>query len=171
MPRSALKSCRRRTERGAGTGRQLRAQRLEIARENTTHSQETQHFRPTPGHNIAGRNRQPLAPPRVMADAGGGMVVKPHVPQLDIVQDTGDDAAHRGDADLVAALQNSCWPSRTPMKKQTRILQIKNNPKIHLTRYSFCTLLFCCRAAASAFAPSSPTWLQPCKTHVGPHAR
>jgi hypothetical protein len=24
-------------------------------------------------------------------------------------------------ADLVQALQNSCWPSRTPTKKQTRI--------------------------------------------------
>jgi hypothetical protein len=24
-------------------------------------------------------------------------------------------------ADLVAMLQNSCWPSRTPTKKQTRI--------------------------------------------------
>jgi hypothetical protein len=37
-------------------------------------------------------------------------------------------------AESVAALQNSCWPSRTPTKMQTRILQIKNNPKIHLTR-------------------------------------
>ncbi len=30
-------------------------------------------------------------------------------------------------ADLVEGLQNSCWPSRTPMKRQTRILHMKNN--------------------------------------------
>ena len=120
MPRSALKSCRRGTARGAGAGRQLRAQ-LEIARENTTHSQETQHFRPTLGRNFAGRNRQPFALPRVMADAGGGLVVKHHGGQLDVVQDAGDDAAHSSDTDSVAVLQNSCWPSRTPTKKQTRI--------------------------------------------------
>jgi hypothetical protein len=48
---------------------------------------------------------------------------------------------------------------------------LKTIRKIHLTRYSHCTLLFCCRAAAIAFAPSSPTWLLACKTHVGPHAR
>jgi hypothetical protein len=48
---------------------------------------------------------------------------------------------------------------------------LKNIRKIHLTRRSVCTLLFCCRAAASAFTPSSPTWLKLCKTHVGPHAR
>ena len=56
-----------------------------------------------------------------MADAGGGQKVrvKAHGGQLDVVQDAGDDAAHSSDADLVAALQNSCWPSQTPMKKQT----------------------------------------------------
>ena len=121
MPRSALKSCRRGTARGAGAGRQLRARQLKIARENTTHSQETQHFRPSLGHNFAGRNRQPFALPRVMADAGGGLEVEGHFGQLDVVQDAGDDAAHGSDADFVVVLQNSCWPSRTPTKKQTRI--------------------------------------------------
>ncbi len=162
-----------------------------------------------------------------MADAGGGLVVKVHGGQLDVAQNAGDDAAHSSDADLVAALQNSCWPSRTAMKNQTRIQHIKTNHnilqgtatsrccsvakrrqsplhprrqlgclpaklmlalthrnekanansghktnhKIRLTRPSDCTLLFCCRAAAIAFAPSSPTWLPYCKTHVGPHAR
>jgi hypothetical protein len=48
-------------------------------------------------------------------------VVKGHGSQLDVVQDAGDDAALSSDAELVAALQNSCWPSRTPTKKQTRI--------------------------------------------------
>ncbi len=122
MPRSALKSCRRGgTARGAGTGRQLRAQRLETARENTTHSEQTQHFCPSLGHNFAWRHRQPFAPPRVMTDAGGGLVVKIHFSELVVGQDAGDDAAHSSDADFVAALQNSRWPSRTPTKKQTRI--------------------------------------------------
>jgi hypothetical protein len=121
MPRSALKSCCRGTARGAGAGHQLRARQLEIARENTTHSQETQHFRPSFGHNFAGRNRQPFAPPRVIADAGGGTVVKPHFSQLDAVQDAGDQAAHSSHAVLVVALQKSWWQSRTPTKKQTRI--------------------------------------------------
>jgi hypothetical protein len=48
---------------------------------------------------------------------------------------------------------------------------LKNIRKIHLTRYSSLTLLLCCRAAAIAFAPSSPIPLLSCKTHVGPHAR
>jgi hypothetical protein len=30
-------------------------------------------------------------------------------------------------ADLVVGLQNSCWPSRTAMKKQTRMQRIKHN--------------------------------------------
>jgi hypothetical protein len=47
----------------------------------------------------------------------------------------------------------------------------KNIRKIHLTSHSHWTLLFWCRAAAIAFAPSSPISLQLCKTHVGPHAR
>jgi hypothetical protein len=48
---------------------------------------------------------------------------------------------------------------------------LKNIRKIHLTRYSLCTLLFRCRAAAIAFTPSSPISLHLCKTHVGPHTR
>ncbi len=173
MRRSALKSCfRGGTAREAGTWCQLRAQQLEIARENTTHSEQTQHrVKPPHGQNFPGRNWQPFALPCVMADAEGGMVIRDHGGQRDVMQDACcDDAAHRGDADAVAALQNPCWPSRTPKKMQTRSLQTNNNPKIHLTISSLCTLLFCCRAAAIAFAPSSPTWLQHCKTHVGPHA-
>jgi hypothetical protein len=45
-------------------------------------------------------------------------------------------------------------------KKQTQIQQTKINRKIHLTRYRVCTLLFCCKAAAIAFAPSSPIRLK-----------
>jgi hypothetical protein len=56
------------------------------------------------------------------------------------------------------------------MKEQTRIQNIIDIHKIHLTSHSSRTLLFCCRAAAIAFAPSSPIRLFTCKTHVGPHA-
>jgi hypothetical protein len=98
-------------------------------------------------------------------------VAEVHSGKLYVVQDEGDEAAHSSDADLVAALQNSCWTSRTAMKNTTLIQQIQKNNKIHLTRFSVCTLLFCCRAEAIALAPSSPTWLPHCKTHVGPRAR
>jgi hypothetical protein len=56
-----------------------------------------------------------------MANAGGGLVVERHFSKLDVVPDASDDAAHSSDADFVAVLQNSCWPSRTPTKNQTRI--------------------------------------------------
>ncbi len=101
--------------------RQLRTRQLQIARENITHSEQTQHRLPPLGHNFAGRNRQPFALPRVMADAVGGLMPKVHGNQLDVVQDAGDDAALGSDAELVVVLQNSSWPSRTPTKKQTRI--------------------------------------------------
>jgi hypothetical protein len=74
-------------------------------------------------------------------------------------------------ADSVVELQNSGRPSCTPTKNKTRIQQMKNYKKIHLTRHSVRTLLFCCRAKAIALAPSLPTWLPPCKTQVGPRAR
>jgi hypothetical protein len=48
---------------------------------------------------------------------------------------------------------------------------LKNIRKIHLTSHSSFKLLFRCRAAAIAFAPSTPTRFSLCKTHVGPHAR
>ena len=72
-------------------------------------------------HCLGGRDSQTCLLPRIAADAGGGLVVEVHVGQLDVVQDAGDDAAHGSDADSVVELQNSCWPSRTPTKKQTRI--------------------------------------------------
>jgi hypothetical protein len=56
-------------------------------------------------------------------------------------------------------------------KKANANSALKTIRKIHLTSSSVCTLLFCCRAAAIAFAPTSPTWFSFCKTHVGPQAR
>jgi hypothetical protein len=47
-------------------------------------------------------------------------VAEVHRRQLYVVQDEGDEAAHSSDADLVATLQNSCWPSRTVMKNKTQ---------------------------------------------------
>jgi hypothetical protein len=86
------------------------------------------------------------------------------------VQHAGDKAAHSSNADFVTVLKNSCWPSRT-LEKNKSEFSTENIRKIHLTRSSVRTLLFCCKAAASAFAPSSPNWFSFCKTHVGPHAR
>ena len=74
-------------------------------RAKATHSQVTQHRRPTLGHDFAGRNRQPFAPPRVMADAGAGLVVKAHVSEIDAMYDAGDYAAHARHLDLVALLK------------------------------------------------------------------
>ncbi len=74
--------------------------------------QKRQHPCPSLGRDFGGWGKQPFAAPGVVADAGGGRVVKVNGGQLDVVQDAGDDAAHGSDADLVVALQNSCWPSR-----------------------------------------------------------
>jgi hypothetical protein len=38
-----------------------------------------------------------------------------------VVLQSGSNCLHSLVADLVAVLQNACWPSRTPTKKQTRI--------------------------------------------------
>jgi hypothetical protein len=38
-----------------------------------------------------------------------------------VLLQSGSNRLRSLDADLVAALQNSCWPSRTPTKKQARI--------------------------------------------------
>jgi len=74
-------------------------------------------------------------------------------------------------ADLVARPAKLMLALTHADEKANANSALKTIRKIHLTRSSVCTLLFCCRAAAIAFAPSSPTWLPPCKTHVGPHAR
>jgi hypothetical protein len=41
--------------------------------------------------------------------------------QAAVVLQSGSNRLRSLGADLVAVLQNSCWPSRTPTKKQTRI--------------------------------------------------
>ena len=69
-----------------------------------THSQDPQHSPPSMQHYFAGQHGQPFAPPRVMANAGGGPVVEANVGQLDLVQDAGDEAAHARDGHLVVTL-------------------------------------------------------------------
>jgi hypothetical protein len=51
-------------------------------------------------------------------------------------------------------------------KKRNEKSAGENNPKLHLTRYSICKLLFPSSAAAIDFAPSSPIWLSLCTAHV-----
>jgi hypothetical protein len=112
-----------------------------------------QNCRPSLGHNFAGRNRQPFALPSVIADAGGGLGVMEIECQLDVVQDAGDDAAHGSDADSVVALQNSCWPSRTAIEKQTRIQNKKTSTKIILQGSESAS---CCSVAERQQSPSLP---------------
>jgi hypothetical protein len=97
---------------GARKGRQLRTRNVHTARAKTTHSQAAQHRRPTLGRDFAGRNRQPFAAPRAMTDAGGWLVVKAHVSELDVMYHAGDDVTHAGHADMVALLPKPCLPPR-----------------------------------------------------------
>ncbi len=46
---------------------------------------------------------------------------KVQLQQAAVLLQSGSNRLRSLGADLVAALQNSCWPSRTPTKKQTRI--------------------------------------------------
>ncbi len=55
-------------------------------------------------------------------------------------------------------------------KKRNENSAGENNPKLHLTRFSRCKLLFPSTAAAIDFAPSSPIWLLYCTAHVSAHA-
>jgi hypothetical protein len=73
--------------------------------------------------------------------------------------------------DFIAALRRTRQTSRMMMKMKPKFkIKKTNNQKIHLTRFSSCTLLFSFRAAAIAVAPSLPTLLQACNTHVSPRA-
>ncbi len=106
-----------------------------------------------------------------MADAGGGLVGKANVGQLNLVENKGDDAADRSDANFVAALQNSCWPSRTTMKRKRETSKLKTTTKIILQGPASAR----CRSAAeqqqSHSLQSRRLGCCPAKTHVGLHAR
>ena len=77
------------------------------ARANTAYPQKLEHRRPALGHNVAGRQRQPLALPRGVRNAGGGRVVEGQIGELGVVQDAGDEVARGSDRDGVAMLSKS----------------------------------------------------------------
>ena len=47
---------------------------------------------------------QPFAAPRVVPDAGGGLVVEDQLGEIGVVQDAGDEVASDRDRDVVATL-------------------------------------------------------------------
>ena len=151
MRRSALKSCCRGTVRGVGRGRQLRARKVQMARANTTHSQPTQHRRPPHGRNSAGRNGQPLALPRRVPNAGGGLVVEVQRGEVGVVQNAGDEAACGSDRGLVAVLGFS-----------VRRIE-RNSERQHIrTMLSSRKVLFSSSASATTTRPSPPMLLLLC---------
>jgi hypothetical protein len=91
-----------------------------------------------------------------MTDAGGGSVIKPHVCQLDVVQDAGDNPAHSSEYDcrrpakLMSALTHG-----DERANANSAHQLINDRKLHLKRNS------------STIAPSSPNWSKLCKADVG----
>jgi hypothetical protein len=54
-----------------------------------------------------GQKRQPLALPRKVTNAGGGLVVEGQLGEFGIVQDAGNEVACGSDSELVATLYNS----------------------------------------------------------------
>ena len=81
-----------------------RARHIPTARANTAYPQKHEHRSPALGHNVAGRQRQPLALPRGVPNAGGGLVVEAQRAELGVVQDAGDDVASNSNRDVVVAL-------------------------------------------------------------------
>ncbi len=67
-------------------------------------AQILQHFPPFLALNYAGRHGQPFALPRIVADAGGGLVVEFHYGQPRVVQDAGDETTHARDRNFVVVL-------------------------------------------------------------------
>ena len=70
-------------------------------------SQKLEHISPSLGHDVGGRHRQPFAVPRIVPNAGGGLVVEVQICKFGVVQDAGDEVARGSDRDIVAVLWNS----------------------------------------------------------------
>ncbi len=81
-----------------------RAGQILTARANTAHPQKLEHLRPALVHSIAGRQRQPLALPRGVPNAGGGLFIEVKPGELGGVQDAGDEVACGSDSDAVISL-------------------------------------------------------------------
>ena len=73
-------------------------------RENTAYPQILEHSHPALGHCVAGRQRQPLALPRGVPNAVGGLVVEEQSGEVGVVQDAGDEVAGGRDRDFVISL-------------------------------------------------------------------
>ena len=77
---------------------------LEKITANANLPQKLEHRRPPLGRNLAGRNGQPLALPRGVPNAGGGLVVEVQLGELGVVQDAGDEVASGSDRDFIVKL-------------------------------------------------------------------
>ena len=75
------------------------------ARANTPYPQKLEHRLPAKGHSVAGRQRQPLALPRGVRSAGGGLVVEEQLGEVGVVQDAGDEVARGSNRDAVITLR------------------------------------------------------------------
>ena len=84
----------------------LRARQVLTVRANTTgtYPQKIEHRRPARGHNVSGRQRQPLALPRGVRNAGGGLEIEGQRGELGVVQDAGDEVASGSSRDVVVIL-------------------------------------------------------------------
>ena len=71
--------------------------------------QKLEHRRPALVHSIAGWQRQPLALPRGVPNAVGGLVVEEQSGEVGVVQDAGDEVARGRDRDFENA--------RVPLRK------------------------------------------------------
>ena len=76
---------------------------IPTARANTAYPQKLEH-RPPALHSVPGRQRQPLALPRGVRNAGGGLVAEEQRGELGVVQDAGDEVACGSDRDFVMLL-------------------------------------------------------------------
>ena len=85
-----------------------RERHIATARANTAYPQKLEHRRPRAGpalgHSVAGRQRQPLALPCGVPNAGGGLVVEVQLGELGVVQDAGDEVASGSDRDFIVKL-------------------------------------------------------------------
>ena len=124
---------------------------LEKITANANLPQKLEHRRPPLGRNLAGRNGQPLALPRRVPNAGGGLVVEVQRGEVGVVQNAGDEAACGSDRGLVAVLGFS-----------VRRIE-RNSEREHIrTMSSRRKVLFSSSASATTTRPSAPMLLRAC---------
>ena len=95
----------------------MRARHIPTARANTAYPQKLENRRPANlGHSVAWRQRQPLALPRGVRNAGGGLVAEEQRGEPGVVQDAGDEVACGSDMDFVVLL--GCSVRRIERKRE-----------------------------------------------------